>query len=79
MNRNDIIPLCAPLVDSGTFDLLQDVTSSPVVELYCGNDDDDLPVWVGVGVQAATYTKTRDILQDFAFNLILPEIPVQSL
>lgn len=79
MSRADIVPLCAPLVNSQTFDILQDVTTSPIVELYCGDDGNNDPVWVDVGVQAATYTKNRDDLQDFAMNLILPEIPIQSL
>ncbi len=79
MSRNDVVPLCAPLVDKDTFDYLQDVTSSPVVDMYIGRDANNVPMWMGVGVQAATYTKTRDELQDFAFNLIMPETPIQSL
>jgi hypothetical protein len=47
--------------------------------MYAGKDENDNDRWVGVGVQAATYTKTRDELQDFVFNLITPETPIQSL
>lgn len=79
MSRGDVIPVCAPLVDSDTFDILQDVTSSPVVDIYCGDDANNVPQWVGVGIQAATYTKKRDELQDFVMNVILPETPIQSL
>jgi hypothetical protein len=79
MSRNDIVPLCAPLVTKEQFDYLQDVASSPIVEMYAGKDENDNDRWVGVGVQAATYTKNRDELQDFMFNLITPETPIQSL
>lgn len=79
MSRNDIVPLCAPLVTKEQFDYLQDVTSSPIVEMYAGKDENDNDRWVGVGVQPATYTKNRDELQDFVFNLITPETPIQSL
>lgn len=79
MSRNDIVPLCAPLVTKEQFDYLQDVTSSPIVEMWAGKDENDNDRWVGVGVQPATYTKNRDELQDFVFNLITPETPIQSL
>ena len=35
-SRNDVLPLCAPLVDQGTFDMLQDVTTSPCVDMFIG-------------------------------------------
>lgn len=79
MSRNDVCPCCAPFVTKEQFDYLQDLTSSPMVEMYAGRDANDVPQWVGVAVQPATYTKNREELQDFIFNLILPETPIQSL
>ena len=77
--RGDTIPLCVPLVDSDTFDYLQDITTSPVVDLYVGDDGNGQAQWKGVCVSAGTYTKATTELQDFIINLELPQIPVQRL
>lgn len=82
--RNDVIPVCAPLVDSDTFDYIQDVTTSPVVDMYMGLGDDgegnDVPMWTPVTIEAGTYTKDfKKPEQDFIMNVVLPEIPVQKL
>ena len=73
-NREDTIELCAPLVDSDTFDFLQDLTTSPVVDRWMGDD-----VWRSVTIKAGTYTKSTDDLQDFVCNMVLEETPIQSL
>lgn len=80
LTRNDIIPVCAPLVDQETFDMLQDVTTSPCVDMYLGKDENDVPRWTAVTVEAGTYTKdVKKPEQDFVMNVVMPEIPVQSL
>lgn len=79
MQRADVVPLCVPLVDKQTWDYLQDVATSPIVDMYAGEDSNNNPIWVQVSVQAATYTKTRDELQDFVINLLPPETPLQRL
>ena len=78
-SRADVVPLCVPLVDKTTWEYLQDVASSPVVDMFAGMDPNNDPIWVEVSVQAATYTKTRDELQDFTINLLPPQTPVQRL
>jgi hypothetical protein len=78
--RNDVQPICAPLVDSETFDYLQDITTSPVVDMFLGYDDNDRPMWVTVTVEPGQYTKNVDKPeQDFICNILLPEIPTQTL
>lgn len=72
--REDTIPLCAPLVDSETFDFLQDVASSPVVDMYLGGDK-----WQSVTIKAGTYTKTKAELQDFVCNLVINNTQIQQL
>lgn len=72
--REDAISLCAPLVDAETFDFLQDVTSSPVVERYLGGDD-----WEAVTIKAGTFTKSVSILQDFTCEMIFNNTNIQSL
>lgn len=78
MSRVDSIPLCAPSVDSDTFDMLQDITTSPVVDMFAGYASDGTPRWAPVTIDAGTYTKGRTVLQDFALSMTLQETPVQS-
>ena len=73
-SREDTIPLCAPLVDSETFDFLQDLTSSPVVDMYLGSNK-----WQSVTIKAGTYTKTTAELQDFVCNLAINNTQIQQL
>ena len=73
-SREDTIPLCAPLVDSETFDFLQDLTSSPVVDMYLGSNK-----WQSVTIKAGTYTKTTAELQDFICNLVINNTQIQQL
>lgn len=73
-SREDTIPLCAPLVDSETFDFLQDLTSSPVVDMYLGDNN-----WQSVTIKAGTYTKTTAELQDFVCNLVINNTQIQQL
>lgn len=72
--REDTIALCAPLVDSDTYDLLQDVASSPVVDMYMSDGS-----WQGVTIKAGSYTKSTAPLQDFVCNLVLNNINIQQL
>lgn len=73
-SREDTIPLCAPLVDSDTFDFLQDLASSPVVDMYLGGDK-----WQSVTIKAGTYTKTTAELQDFVCNIVINNTQIQQL
>lgn len=73
-SREDTIPLCAPLVDSETFDFLQDLASSPVVDMYIGDNN-----WQSVTIKAGTYTKTTAELQDFVCNLVINNTQIQQL
>lgn len=68
------LPVCAPLVDAGTFDFLFDMALSPVVDLYMGSNN-----WMRVNVSVGTFTKTRKVLQDFVATIVLPETRIQSL
>lgn len=72
--REDEVSLCAPLVDRDTFDFLQDLASSPVVERFLGGDS-----WEPVTIKAGSYTKTTAELQDFVCNLIINNTNIQSL
>lgn len=79
-NRTDSIKLCAPLVDSDTFDFLQDLTSSPVVDMYLGGDwTQEGDEWMSVTIKAGSYTKTTAELQDFVCEMIINNINVQRL
>lgn len=78
--REDEVALCAPLVDRDTFDFLQDLCSSPVVERYLGGDySKGKDVWEPVTIKAGTYTKTTAVLQDFVCNMVLNNTNIQQL
>lgn len=73
--RVDTLEICSPMVDSVAFDTLQDLTSSPSVDMY----DKNTGKWQVVTVKAGTYTKTMEALQDFVCEIMLRETPCQSL
>ncbi|WP_321479763.1 hypothetical protein [uncultured Bacteroides sp.] len=77
--ENNTLPVCAPLVDSDTYDFLFQLALSPVVDMYAGDDSEGVPQWKGVNVSVATFMKTKATLQDFIATIILPETSVQSL
>lgn len=79
VRRGKVMPVCAPLVNSDTYDYLLDIASSPVVDMYAGTDDDGAVQWEAVGVQVGTWTKTDEDLQDFLINIQLPYTPTQRL
>lgn len=78
MKREEVQPICAPLVDSETWDMLSDIATSPCVDLFVGYKS-DIPRWVSVSIGAASYTKKGAVLQDFVCQITMPEIPVQKL
>ena len=71
--REDTREICAPLVDSDTFDILMDLPTSPVVDMYVDGG------WIAVTIKAGTYTKSGEDLQDFICNVVMPEYFLQSL
>lgn len=79
--RQDTVPLCAPLVDSDTWDFLFDLCTSPLVDMFCGWQDEAKTKanWLSVNVVAGSFTKAIDELQDFILQINLPETPLQSL
>lgn len=77
--EENTLPICAPLVDSDTFDFLFQLALSPVVDMYAGKDSNGTDRWTAVNIAVGTYNKTRAVLQDFVAEIILPETRVQSL
>lgn len=75
----NLLPVCAPSVDSEMFDFLFELALSPVVDMYMGKDDNGTPAWMRVNISVGTFTKSRKVLQDFICTIVLPETRVQSL
>lgn len=73
------LPVCAPLIDSITYDFLYQMATSPVVDMFMGYDDNGNARWMAVNVSVGNFVKQRVSLQDFEANIILPETNVQSL
>ena len=79
MSRDDVQPLCVPLVDRDTWELLFGVCCSPIVDMFAGYQN-GVPRWKPVRVQAGTYTRReKDHLQDFVCNLMMPKVEYQRL
>lgn len=77
--ENNTLPVCAPLVDSTTYDFLFQLASSPVVDMYAGKDEEGIHRWCAVNIAVATFVKSQKSLQDFVATIILPETRIQSL
>lgn len=68
------IKIGAPLADNDTFRQLMTLATSPVVELYVGDDQ-----WLRVNVKPMTITKGNKPLNDMEFVLDLPDLMTQRL
>ena len=80
MQRGDTLNACATLVNKQTFDYLQDLTTSPLVDMYMGQDENDDPIWMSVSIQNGTWVHQADTeLQDFEISIIKPFTPIQRL
>ena len=78
--REDTIQVCAPMIDEDTFESLFDLTTSPLVDMYLGTDEEDKPRWLSVNIQAGNYTKEKGVsLRDFVCNVVMPEMAIQKL
>lgn len=78
-SENRLLPVCATLIDSDTYDYLFQIALSPVVDMYFGTDENGMSRWAAVNISVETYIKSRSVLQDFMATIILPETSVQSL
>lgn len=68
------IKIGAPLVDEDTFAMLMTLATSPVVEMYAGNDN-----WVTVNIAPLTITKGSKPLNDMEFVMYYPQVMTQRL
>lgn len=75
--RKDELAICAPLVDSDMWDILFDITTSPIVDVFAGYEG-GVPRWMSVTVNGGTFMKTGAALQDFELSVNLPEVVIQS-
>lgn len=74
------IKLFAPLVDSETADMLQDLLESPIVDLFDGYEYDKVvPRWINIVIADGTFTRSTSHLQDFEFYIVPNPKQVQTL
>ena len=74
--REDTQQICAPLIDREQFDMLQDIATSPIVDMWLA----DTKKWVHVTVRNGTYTKLGDAsLQDFQLEIVREAQHIQGL
>lgn len=72
-DREISVALCAPLVDVEMMNEIEDVVTSPLVDMY----EDD--VWKAVTVKAGTFSRGDAEMQDFVFEIEIQDIEAQRL
>lgn len=68
--------LCAPNVTEEEYTMLESILTSPVIDLY---HPDTVVGWEPVRIAKGTNKRSTDVLQDFEFEIELPNINAQSL
>lgn len=68
--------LCAPNVTEEEYRMLETILTSPVIDLY---HPEGVAGWEPVRIAQNTAKRSTDILQDFEFEIELPNINAQSL
>lgn len=68
--------LCASNVTEDEYTMLESILTSPVIDLYHA---DPVVGWEPVRIAKGTNKRTTDVLQDFEFEIELPNINAQSL
>ncbi len=71
---------CAVNLSSDIFDYVSTIITSPIVDLYCGKDNDGKEIWLPVTIQAGTVKfYSNKILNDLEFAFAIPDVNAQSL
>lgn len=68
--------LCAPNVTEEEYTMLESILTSPVIDLY---HPSTIVGWEPVRIAKGTNKRSTDVLQDFEFEIELPNINAQSL
>lgn len=68
--------LCAPNVTEEEYSMLESILTSPVIDLY---HPSTIVGWEPVRIAKGTNKRSTDVLQDFEFEIELPNINAQSL
>ena len=68
--------LCAPNVTEEEYTMLEGILTSPVIDLY---HPSTIVGWEPVRIAKGTIKRSMDVLQDFKFEIELPNVNAQSL
>lgn len=68
--------LCAPNVTEEEYTMLEGILTSPVIDLY---HPSTIVGWEPVRIAKGTIKRSTDVLQDFKFEIELPNLNAQSL
>lgn len=69
--RTDMMMLGAVLEEAAIIEMLTDLPSSPMVEMWDGSD------WISVRVEAGTWTRRGAALQDFECTIVFDDVAIQ--
>lgn len=70
--RKDKMTVCAYNVTEEEYAAMQDLASSPLVEMMAGDDE-----WMTVSIDAGTWQKKSAALQEMEFDVIFDDVPIQ--
>lgn len=71
--REISVALCAPSADVETMNEIEDIVTSPLVDMY------EDGIWKAVTVKAGTFSRSTEVLQDFEFEIEMQDIEAQRL
>lgn len=71
---------CAVNLPADIYEYVVTVLTSPIVDLYCGKDENGNEIWLPVNIQAGTVKYSpKKVLNNLEFSFAIPDINAQSL
>lgn len=71
---------CAVNLPADIYEYVVTILTSPIIDLYCGRDENGVDVWLPVNIQAGTIKyDPRKILNNLEFSFALPDVNAQTL
>lgn len=71
---------CAVNLPADIYEYVVTILTSPIVDLYCGKDENGVEIWLPVNIQANTVKyNPKKILNNLEFSFAIPGINAQTL
>lgn len=71
---------CAVNLPADIYEYVATILTSPIIDLYCGKDENGVEIWLPVNVQAGTVKYSpKKMLNNLEFSFAIPAINAQTL